>query len=204
MPAYDELESEIVERGLCTYCGACVTSCPLYHLKWIDGEPKRPEKKAACEDCGYHACYRTGFDKGAIEEEIFGRRRKDSEDIGIYRRAVAAQASDESIREKAQDGGVVTAIQVYMLEEKMIDGAIVVGTEVRDGGRMPIPLVAKTKEEIISAAGTKYGVSTPTRRLRIVSSNTARTGCGTRFQKCPMAHTPLRITCTMMALPTSP
>ena len=31
MPAYDELETEIMEGGLCTYCGACVASCLSYY-----------------------------------------------------------------------------------------------------------------------------------------------------------------------------
>lgn len=158
MPAYEELESEVIEEGRCTYCGACVSACPLFHLKWIDGKPKRPEKKAACEDCEvcYHACYRTVFDKEAIEEEIFGRRRKEDEDIGIHRRVIAAKVIDERIHEKAQDGGVVTAILLHLLEEKEIDGATLTG---RTEEWMPLPLVAKSKEEIISAAGTKYGVS---------------------------------------------
>ncbi len=107
----------------------------------------------------YHACYRTEFDKGAIEGEIFGRHRKEGEDIGIYRRAIAARATDESILEKAQDGGVVTAILVYMLEEKIIDGAILTGRGREEDDWMPFPKVAKSKEEIIAATGTKYGVS---------------------------------------------
>ncbi len=158
MPAYEELESEVIEGGLCTYCGACVTSCPLHHLKWIDARPKRPEKGAACEDCEvcYHACYRTEFKKEAIEEEIFGGR--EGEDIGTYKRILAAEASDERILEKAQDGGVVTAILVYMLEQKIIDGAILTGTG-REKEWMPTPVIARSKEEIISAAGTKYGIS---------------------------------------------
>jgi len=162
MPAYEELESEVIEKGLCTYCGACVASCPLQHLKWIEERPKRPEKKAACEDCEtcYHACYQTEFERGAIEQEIFGRCRKEDEDIGIYRRVIAAKSFDERILEKAQDGGVVTTILVYMLEEKLIDGAILTEREEKgDGSWMPFPKVAKSKEEIIAAAGTKYGIS---------------------------------------------
>lgn len=165
MPAYEELELDVIEGGLCTYCGACVASCPLWHLKWIDGRPKRPEKKAACEDCEvcYHACYRTEFEKEAIEEEIFGRQRKEDGDIGIYLRVLAAKASDERILGKAQDGGVVTAILVYMLEQKIIDGAILTG---RKEEWMPTPVVARSKEEIISAAGTKYGVSPNLMKVR--------------------------------------
>ena len=165
MPAYEELESEVIEDGLCTYCGACVAACPLFHLKWLEGRPKRPEKKAACEDCEvcYHACHRTMFDKAAIEEEIFGRHRNEDEDIGIYKRAVAAKVSDERIHEKAQDGGVVTAILLYLLDAQLIDGAILTGKE---EDWMPIPMVATSKEEIISAAGTKYGASPNLLKLR--------------------------------------
>lgn len=157
MPAYDELESEVIEEGFCTYCGACVASCPLYHLKWIDGGPKRPEKKAACEDCEvcYHACYRTKIEKGAIEEEIFGRRRKEGEDIGIYRHVFAARANDEEILKKAQDGGIVTAILTQALNENIIEGAVLVNNE----GWMPKPSVARSFDDFIAAAGTKYGIS---------------------------------------------
>jgi len=69
-----------------------------------------------------------------------------SSTIGIYRRAVAARASDKSILKKAQDGGVVTAILVYLLEEKIIDGAILTGRGRERDGWMPFPLVARSKE----------------------------------------------------------
>ncbi|RCV63904.1 coenzyme F420 hydrogenase subunit beta [Methanophagales archaeon] len=165
MPAYEELESEVIEKGLCTYCGACIASCPLFYLRWIDGRPKRPEKKAACVDCEvcYHACHRTAFDVGTIEGEIFGRRRREDDDIGIYRHVIAAKAKDEKIHEKAQDSGVVTAILLYLLEEELIDGAIVTG---RGEEWLPSPMVAKSREEILSAAGTKYGISPNLMKVR--------------------------------------
>ncbi|MEA3488694.1 MAG: coenzyme F420 hydrogenase/dehydrogenase beta subunit N-terminal domain-containing protein [Euryarchaeota archaeon] len=75
-------------------------------------------------------------------------------DWGVWKRAVAAKVSDERIHEKAQDGGVVTAILLYLLEAQLIDGAILTGKE-EDG--MPIPMVATSKEEIISAAVQNMG-----------------------------------------------
>ena len=51
---YERLRSEVVEKKICTFCGACVSACLLRHLEWA-GEPLRRERKAACEDCSL--CY---------------------------------------------------------------------------------------------------------------------------------------------------
>jgi len=163
MPAYEELESEIIENGLCTYCGACIASCPLNHLCWMDGRPRRPEQKAACKDCEvcYRTCYMTGFKREEIEERIFGRGIKE-EVIGIYRHVLQARVNDERILEKAQDGGIVTAILTYALDEKIIEGAVVTDKD----GWMPKPSVARSSDDFIGAAGTKYGISPNLMKIR--------------------------------------
>jgi coenzyme F420 hydrogenase subunit beta len=51
------------------------------------------------------------------------------------------------------DGGVVTSLLVYLLEHRLIDGAIVSVSEGPFGRK---PIVATTKEKIISAAGSRF------------------------------------------------
>jgi coenzyme F420 hydrogenase subunit beta len=77
--------------------------------------------------------------------------------LGTYKEAVSARATDKQIQKVSQDGGIVTALLSYALEEGIIEGAVVAGPT--EELWKPEPLVAMTSEEIISAAGTKYTFS---------------------------------------------
>ncbi|KZX12761.1 coenzyme F420 hydrogenase subunit beta [Methanobrevibacter curvatus] len=77
--------------------------------------------------------------------------------LGTYKEALSARATDKQIQKVSQDGGIVTALLSYALDEKVIEGAVVAGPT--DEAFKPEPLVALTADEIISAAGTKYTFS---------------------------------------------
>jgi len=78
--------------------------------------------------------------------------------FGDYRKLVAAQTTNPHIRATAQNGGAVTALLVYSLENRIIDGAIVSAIS-KDKPFYPMPKLATTKEEIIQSAGTRYNYS---------------------------------------------
>lgn len=163
MPSYEDLEAQIIDSGICTVCGACILACPNSHIKFIDGKPKRPKRTLDCVGCStcYDACYmlRRGLIQD-IEARILGWGEKGS--IGIYKRLLAARTTEQSIEKACQDGGIVTSLLIYALNENLIDGALVVG---RDGW-MPITFIAKTRGEIISSAMTKYGITPILKELR--------------------------------------
>jgi len=77
--------------------------------------------------------------------------------LGNYASVVAARSSDKSILKGAQDGGIVTQLFAYALEEGIIDGAIVAGPG--DEPWKPVPVVATTVDELLAARGTKYNIS---------------------------------------------
>ena len=77
--------------------------------------------------------------------------------LGNYKTAVSARAADAEILKCSQDGGIVTQLFAYALEEGIIDGAIVAGPG--EEPWKPEPLVATTKAELLAARGTKYTVS---------------------------------------------
>jgi coenzyme F420 hydrogenase subunit beta len=95
-----------------------------------------------------------------LEDILMGWGRKGS--IGVYKRIVVARTKDTEVEGTCQNGGVVTTLLLYGLDTDLIDGALVVG---RDAWA-PVACVAKTRDEIIRAAGTKYGVVPVLKELR--------------------------------------
>ncbi|NQS74785.1 MAG: coenzyme F420 hydrogenase subunit beta [Methanoculleus sp.] len=77
--------------------------------------------------------------------------------LGNYTSVIAARSTDRDILKKAQDGGIVTTLFAYALEEGIIDGAIVAGPS--DEPWKPKPAVVTTKAELLAAAGTRYTIS---------------------------------------------
>ena len=163
MPSYEDLEAKIIDTGECTVCGACVLACPSFHIKFIEGKPKRAKRTMDCVGCSicYEACYMLRHDlMKAIEGRTIGWGKKES--IGLYRRAVAARTKDTKVKKACQDGGIVTTLLLYALDSGVIDGALVVG---RDGWA-PVACIVRTRDEIILSAGTKYGVVPVLKALR--------------------------------------
>lgn len=163
MPSYEDLEAGIIDAGECTVCGACITACPDSHIRFTENRPKRPKRTVDCVGCQtcYDACYMLRHDlMKDIESGIMGWGKKG--DIGQYRRIVVARARDPEIMKGCQDGGVVTTLLLYALNSGVIDGALVVGRE----GWAPVACVAKTRDEIIRVAGTKYGMVPVLKELR--------------------------------------
>lgn len=147
-----DLEAEVVYNELCCYCGSCGAFCKEY----ITYENEIPVTKKRCDEI-YGACYdfcpRTFFAPFVVERAVFGDIRSDNL-LGYYQGdIVTARATDEAVKGNAQDGGVVSALLVFLLERGEIDAAVVSKTTEE---WEPEPFVATTKEDVLAAAGSKY------------------------------------------------
>jgi len=147
-----DLEADVTYNGLCCYCGTCGAFCKEY----ITYENEIPVTKKKCYEI-YGACYdfcpRTSFAPFVVERAVFGATRTDNL-LGYYKGDIlTARATDEVIRGKAQDGGVVSALLVSLLEQGEIDAAVVSKTSET---WEPEPFVATKKEDVLAAAGSKY------------------------------------------------
>jgi len=147
-----ELEREVIKAGLCTSCGACVDICPYINLV--------KERAVIIEQCGieegkcYNFCPRTYVDVMALDQQVFGANRKDVA-IGSYISILAGRAKGDEIKNVAQDGGIVSALCAYAIDSGLVDGVVLA----KSSDHVPTPIIAKTKEEILKSAGTKYTVS---------------------------------------------
>src|SRR5437899_2365158 len=93
---------------------------------------------------------------------MYGRTREPIEVEGVSKDIVLARATDPVLAEVGQDGGLVSAILLYALEHDMIDAALVSYLEGDGTSWKAVPGVARTKEEIIASAGSRYTYSANT------------------------------------------
>src|SRR5712692_2222011 len=130
---FGNLVAEVVHKGICMYCGACIASCPIDILFHSDNEePIMRGTCAACKVC-YYSCPRIELPLGEIEQQVFGRTRTANEAIlGIHLGAYSVRSKDPEILKRAQDGGAVSGLLLYALDKKIIDYSMVSGYSSRD------------------------------------------------------------------------
>jgi len=123
----------------------------------LEFREEQPRLVKECKLCGLcaQACPRFRWTQAKAENFVFGRERKPEEEFGVYRRLAIAQATNDEVLRVRQDGGVATALLQFALQNGMIDGAIVSGTD-PEKPFYPVPKLATTEKEILNAAGTKY------------------------------------------------
>jgi coenzyme F420 hydrogenase subunit beta len=171
-PHWAHLFREVVTSGLCTGCASCVIACPYDVLGYDEGNGRyRPfhlDESGGREDCTYgergctlctRACPRFREWEPEVEAFLFGRDRLDEEVYGIAQDVVLARASDEAVNASGQDGGLVSAILIWALENDVIDAALVSYLEGDGRSWKAVPGVARTRDEVLSAAGSRYTYS---------------------------------------------
>ena len=170
-PQWKELFSEVVTSGLCTGCAACVVACPHdvldyetangvykpWHLDIDGGRDNCTHGETGCTLCT-RACPRFRNWESEIDTHKFARERTDDEVYGTGD-VLLAKSTDESILDNGQDGGVVTTLLIYALENDIIDAALVSGLEGDGTTWRAEPRVATTRQDVLDTAKSRYTYS---------------------------------------------
>ena len=154
--SFEDLIKDVHEIGICGECGGCVSFCSagdLHAIEMSESGPPHYANKDNCLHCGI--CYLVCPQTHVLDKEL-NERYNYKISIGNWGKISSSRASSEEIRKNATDGGVVTAILIYLLDKNLINGAIV---SKREGPFNRVPFFATTKEELIEAAGSHYDIS---------------------------------------------
>jgi len=153
---FRDLISEVQKPGLCGKCGGCVCFCSADNLGALrtdkNGMPVFADEEK-CLRCGicYMICPNT-YDLDSDLEEKF----KWEPPIGPVLGLKSARTLDTKVAQNCTDGGVVTSLLLYLLDKGMIEVALVSRSK---GPFQRAPILATTREEIISAAGSHFDES---------------------------------------------
>ncbi len=145
----------IVKNGLCHRCGACVGICPAGTLSLnSEGFPKQTSECINCNRC-VQVCSGIVVDYETMGRDMFGETYRYGPALGEFIDTVVAHATDEEIRWCGASGGVITQLLVYLLESGQIKGALV-AVQHRDDPSMGEGILARSREELVAAAQSRY------------------------------------------------
>lgn len=148
---------DIVKNDYCSGCGTCAVVCPhsaitiTYNIK--KGLLLPNIQKKLCTNCG--KCLLTC--PGLVYDYFPQQREKFfiSENLCNAEKGYIAHSTDNFIREHGASGGMITQILCFMLERKIIDGAVVSAIEKNFPG-YAVSKISKNPSELIASQGSLY------------------------------------------------
>lgn len=156
MKTFFNLVQDIQKPGLCHHCGGCVTFCTAINYGALEmSEAGKPQYKDVekCIECGI--CYMICPEIHEIDEEQ-KRLVSWSSPMGRVLHTAVARSTEEEVRSRATDGGVVTALLLQLFDRGQINGAIVTR---QTGLFQREPWLALSRDDILESAGFHFDTS---------------------------------------------
>jgi len=164
---FKDMMNDVVDADACCECGSCVLVCPHNVIEYIDNKPKQTAKESAefdhcgistgvgCDVCA-SVCPRLWPRENHLRDAVFKDQRAYEGIFGVYRHIFVARTKSEKIMERAQDGGIVTALQSWAFKNGHIDGSVVSAVGPEDPPCFPSPQCATSVEEIEGSSSSWY------------------------------------------------
>lgn len=137
--------NSVVRKNLCLGCGTCKVVCPQNAINICfdqrSGSYLAVVNEKNCIYCGL--CFQT------CPSMFFN---DDPSLFGSYSDIYITHSNNERIHNEASSGGTVTEILLYLLNSKIIDGALIAKTK----GINSYGFIAESKEEVLEGMGSKY------------------------------------------------
>lgn len=155
---FAKLDTEVIRAGLCTHCGTCVglarRQLDIHDTANGPLPVAKPGSRLDVSALAYDACPGRGLNYPQLYQFVFGQLPENWL-IGVYQSLFVGYATHPEIRYQGASGGVITQVLLHLLQEGIIDGAVVV----RQGQPEPWlaePVIARTVEEIRAASQSVY------------------------------------------------
>ncbi|MBI9076071.1 MAG: Coenzyme F420 hydrogenase/dehydrogenase, beta subunit C-terminal domain [Desulfatibacillum sp.] len=150
--AQTQLLEDVQGKGLCVGCGACVDLCPYFTTYRGKTAMLFPCDRETGRCFAY--CPKAEVDYDAVYQFRTGRPFQGTP-IGPHIEVFKARAGEKQTECSFQCGGTVTALISCALDNKIINGAVLTGSD----ERMPKPMLVRTADQAQQCAGSKYSAS---------------------------------------------
>ncbi len=150
---------EVINHNLCNRCGSCVGLSQgkiVFSDKTGDYLPEiisEPDEKTA--DLIWQSCAGKEFDFQEFRKQIYTEGTPFHVYTGSYQSISIGFAQNNEVRKQGASGGILSAILIWLLENKMIDGAVVTGMSAKEPW-LSESFIATNAAQILEAAQSKY------------------------------------------------
>ena len=155
---YAHLKSSVIDAGLCSHCGTCVglSGGTLRVMSTPEGPlPSAvPGARVKVDPTAFEACPGQGIHYPTMCREVFGECPSDWL-LGCYQRVFVGHSRVPEIRSCGASGGIITQVLVYLMENGLVDGAVVL-CQGRPRPWQAKPIIARSVDEVIAASGSVY------------------------------------------------
>ncbi|MCK9448675.1 MAG: Coenzyme F420 hydrogenase/dehydrogenase, beta subunit C-terminal domain [Bacteroidales bacterium] len=161
MKNIDKLE-KLMRSELCNRCGSCV-GLSGGRIVFTDKAGKyRPKIIQPIDDkladTIWEACSGKEFNFPEYRKYFYPDSPNFHTFIGAFYQIGIGYATEPAVRQGGASGGILSAILIWLLEKKKIDGAVVLGMSEEEPW-FTKPFIATSKEEILQASQSKYIIS---------------------------------------------
>jgi len=152
----------VFHNGLCARCGTCVglsegavcfgdkSGCYLPELKEKISDELAKRILKGCS--GRDVCF------NELNEFIFGGGAERHPYMGHVKEQWIGFANSADLRRKCASGGIISSVLMWLIENKEINGAVVLGMDEEKPWR-PKPYIATSSDEIVRASQSKYVIT---------------------------------------------
>jgi len=155
--------SFVVRNKLCNGCGICVDACPTQAISMktqkglfvpiINNNLCINDK--GCSKC-FQVCPGIGIDLKNKSKQLYEQNDcKYDNFIGYHQNCYSGFSNDHNIRYHSASGGLLSQLLIYLLQKKLIAGAVVTRFK-QEFPSTPETIIATSREEILSGKSSKY------------------------------------------------
>ncbi len=145
----NDLQEQVLNKDLCVRCGACVGLCPYFNT--YKGDVVMTFSCDHTQGRCFTHCPRTDVDYDLLSKQMFGKLY-DKNPLGVHRKIFASKAGDKMGDHHYQNGGTITALMVYAMEQGLIDAAVLTDSQ----NLIPVPKLVTETDGIKNCSSTKY------------------------------------------------
>lgn len=175
MSAVQDLH-KIVDDGLCLGCGLCASLSPeAIEMKRGDDGDLRPYASADFSDEMMALVARTcpSMRLEGLPPELADNAPHQDVVWGPYHEMSLGYANNEAIRHEASTAGILTMLAIYLIETHKVD-AILHVKAADNPANFGVATISRTRDDILSAAGSRYGPTAALAELEGVLSSKER------------------------------
>ncbi|WP_237205936.1 Coenzyme F420 hydrogenase/dehydrogenase, beta subunit C-terminal domain [Rothia nasimurium] len=156
MGSFHDSIQKVVDAQMCTGCGLCAAMSNTVVMQEHHGfqRPQIVEPVTAESDKELASCFKTacpGLSVSAVRNEGAQRHEILGPVVGIWE----AYAADENVRNQASSGGVLTALNLFLIESGRSSQIVSAGADPQNP-RKTIPVKIMTREQALASAGSRY------------------------------------------------